>query len=612
MQLEQDIPSSCRLRVYVHGPLEIWKRDASSTWHLVEKEAWGKGRPARSVFKRLLVAPGRRLSRSAIQDDLWPELEDFEQADKTVYNAINQIRRITGKDLLRTIETSDELAGQSLIWEDRDACEALLKEAENLGYTSFEALPLLEQALAYLERGELLEGETGTWVHGLRKKSEDMLKQCRFWLAQAYEEQGKLWQAGEQYRTLCTTMPPDEEALQHWMALLFRQGKQQEALQYYQEIKRMAEAEGFTLSFTLEQVLPSLSSMAFSPQEAYQSIIKGEINSLGNQDIHVMLRRQVLQQILGVISLSQVLSFSPLVFAKPDFSIDDFLYQCEENVLACWRLMKGSEITVVQSVLCTWLPPLEHIIRQSSIYRQRSASLAVQGYIIAGLVAVLRKDYEGAEWCCKQAIEYSEFTEDPNLKVAALKHLATKYNSAKYHLKTLHTYQEALVSVEQTSPLLQSRIYLGLALAYAQCGKKSEAFQYWDLTQKTFPDKPEDDPSFLYADCGRSSLNHYSGLMYLAFGQADKAYQIFDEVVQIQQKVAIPERTIIEIVNCKAEAAIMRKNLDLTCAHLQEGVQGAIRLRSEKRLHDSLILYRQARTIWPRERSLLELEELFH
>jgi DNA-binding SARP family transcriptional activator len=261
MQVEQvrqkdvDIPSSCRLRVFIHGPLEVWRREASDAWKLVDKDAWGKGRPARSVFKRLLVAPGRRLSRGSIQDDLWPDTENFELADKNVYNAINQIRRVTGKALVKTFETIYEVADQSVIWVDRDACQAWLKEAENWGYTSREALPLLEQALAYLERGELLEGEDGTWVYGLRKKSEDMLKQCRYWLAQAYEVQGKLWQAGEQYRALCATTPPNEEALQHWMALLNLQSKSQEALKCYQDITAAWEAQGYPPSEALQKMV---------------------------------------------------------------------------------------------------------------------------------------------------------------------------------------------------------------------------------------------------------------------------------------------------------------------------------------------------------------------
>ncbi|MBV9689515.1 MAG: hypothetical protein JO202_07370 [Ktedonobacteraceae bacterium] len=258
MQHYLDIPLSCRLRVYLYGPLEVWKRDASDTWKLVGKDAWGKGRPARSVFKRLLVAPGRRLSRGAIQDDLWPESENFELADKNVYNAVNHIRRVTGKTLVRTLETIYEIANQSVVWVDRDACDALLKEAENRGYTSLQALPLLEQALVYLERGELLEGEGGTWVYGLRKKSEDLLRQCRLWLAENYEQQGKLWQAGEQYRALCQTIPPDERALQRWMAMLYQQGNIQDALKCYRDTKAFAETQEWPLSPALDGLVARL------------------------------------------------------------------------------------------------------------------------------------------------------------------------------------------------------------------------------------------------------------------------------------------------------------------------------------------------------------------
>jgi hypothetical protein len=83
MHVEQDIPPSALVRVYVLGPLEIWKRDSSGTWKLVPKETWKNSKPARSVFKRLLVQPGRWLSRSTIEDDLWPETDDFELATKS-------------------------------------------------------------------------------------------------------------------------------------------------------------------------------------------------------------------------------------------------------------------------------------------------------------------------------------------------------------------------------------------------------------------------------------------------------------------------------------------------------------------------------------------------
>ncbi len=255
---ERNVPPSCRLRVYLYGPLEVWKRNQDGSWRLLEKAAWGKGRPARSVFKRLLTASGRRLSRSALQDDLWPDIDNIALVDKMVYSAINQIRRAIGRDLVRTIETAYGLADQSIIWVDDDACRALLTEAEDRGGSSDEAAPLLEQVLAYQERGELLEGESGTWVHGIRLRSEEMLRQCRYWLALSYERQGKLWQAGEQYRALLQSIPPDEEALRRWINMLLRHGRPQEASRCYHMAKEIAEAHGLSLSFLFgEQVQPA-------------------------------------------------------------------------------------------------------------------------------------------------------------------------------------------------------------------------------------------------------------------------------------------------------------------------------------------------------------------
>jgi hypothetical protein len=53
--------------------LEIWKKDLSDAWKLVPKDKWKNSKPARAVFKRLLVQPGRRLTRSTIEDDIWSD-----------------------------------------------------------------------------------------------------------------------------------------------------------------------------------------------------------------------------------------------------------------------------------------------------------------------------------------------------------------------------------------------------------------------------------------------------------------------------------------------------------------------------------------------------------
>jgi DNA-binding response OmpR family regulator len=107
--MEQDIPASTLVRVCLLGPLELYKRDADGAWQLVSEDAWRKSRPARSILKRLLVQPGRRLSREHLADDVWSE-SGAEPTDTTVYSAISLVRGVIGKPLVQLQNTSYEIA----------------------------------------------------------------------------------------------------------------------------------------------------------------------------------------------------------------------------------------------------------------------------------------------------------------------------------------------------------------------------------------------------------------------------------------------------------------------------------------------------------------------
>jgi DNA-binding SARP family transcriptional activator len=276
MHVEPDLPASVQVCVYLLGPLELAKRDSSGTWKLVSKDRWKNSKPARSVFKRLLVQPGRRLSRCTLEDDLWPQTADFELATKSVYNAISLIRALIGKPLLTCWEAAYELAYQTLLWTDLDGCALLLTEAENHGAVSLQALPFLERALRLLERGELVEGEEGQWCYAFRKRAEDMLKQCRLWLAEHYQTQGQCWQAAEQYRALCQTLPPDEQALERWMAMLYQQGHIQDALQCYRDTKAYAQAQEWALSPALDSLAARLEEHQASASRLVESFLLPE------------------------------------------------------------------------------------------------------------------------------------------------------------------------------------------------------------------------------------------------------------------------------------------------------------------------------------------------
>ena len=601
MQVEQDVPDSALVRVCLLGPLEIWKKDAEGAWKPVTKEQWKNSKLARSVFKRLLVQPGRRLARGTIEEDVWSEADDFEATAKNVYNAISLIRSIMGKPLLICWDAAYEIAGQTLVWTDFDACLALLKEAENRGLREGQSIPLLERAISLLERGTLAEGEDGKWCYAFRKRAEDLFRQARLWLAASYEADRKLWQAGEQYRAMILNDPSDEEALRQWLEMLARYGKRQEALKRFQDMKDFAEAQGFAFSKELEQIVASLDQQpALTLISSFQAF--GIETRTQEDSMRVLLRRQLLLGFLGV----PLLSFSHNVPTITDAGA--YLAECQEHIRVCWQLLAGKEISVAQFLLCSWLPSLDPLATKPSQYQQHAARLAAQGYMLIGLTAILQRRNDAAEWSRRQAVGYAALSGDVSLQVAAIKHLATQYDDLQCWSLQRHIYKQALPMLKDATPLLRSRIELGLALAEARLREQRAALGWWEKAQEDFPTYPEDqDPAYSYADCGSATFNHYGGLMYLEFGQAEKALSLFDGL-----RAPVPLRTDNEISLCKVQATLALHDLDRTKIHMQAVIRGAVALQSEMRLHAAREFYQQASTLWPNEKALKTLEELFH
>jgi hypothetical protein len=106
-------------------------------------------------------------------------------------------------------------------------------------------------------------------------------------------------------------------------------------------------------------------------------------------------------------------------------------------------------------------------------------------------------------------------------------------------------------------------------------------------------------------------VNHYGGLIYMELDQPQKAWETFAEVEQLKRRIVIPERTIIEIVNCQAEAAIAKRDLELAISHVQTGISGALALKSERRFADTFAVYKNMRLIWPQEPQVRALGEHF-
>jgi DNA-binding SARP family transcriptional activator len=256
--IDQEQAVLIRVRLLGEFQVERWRGDG--TYAVIEKAAWGQTY-ARALFKRLLTAPARRMSRSDLVDALFPQLE-LEKAERYLNDAARMLRKIVGYNCLQSYGPHGTggymLAGQDVILTDIDACEALMKEAERIGRTSAAAMGLLEQASEYFSRGGMLEGEGSQWCYGVRSEAEHASRMCSIWLAEAYEARGLLWQARTQYRKLLETNPLDEDALCRLMGMLYRHGHSLDALNFYEQAQARFKEEGLALSETIRQLAERL------------------------------------------------------------------------------------------------------------------------------------------------------------------------------------------------------------------------------------------------------------------------------------------------------------------------------------------------------------------
>jgi tetratricopeptide (TPR) repeat protein len=166
--------------------------------------------------------------------------------------------------------------------------------------------------------------------------------------------------------------------------------------------------------------------------------------------------------------------------------------------------------------------------------------------------------------------------------------------------------------------LLLSRLYVELAVVYAQQGQEQEALRYLSLAQEVYPEHPEADPSFLYAEFSLSSMVLEKGLTLLALGQhyphgryPQQAWETFTQIETPRPVLLVPERTRLEIINYQAKTALTLSDLDEFCDYLEKGAMGAKALGSEKRRGEAIEVYKEARSIWPNEPRVKELADLF-
>lgn len=249
-------------RIWLCGTFRV-ERLIDGHYESIRTAEWGGSSYPRLLLKALVCCPGRRARREALLEMLWPE-GDFEQAIQNLNTATTKLRGVLRPangyaSLLLTEDTSYALADQLLLLIDTDLSLGLLKEAERIGRTSAQALPLLEEAANYFNRGTFLEGEEGLWATGKRATLDRVRYRCRLWLVDAYEQQGMPGQAENVLSVLQEEDPFNEDILCRLLKLLHLQGMIHQALRLYEHAHEVFAREGIEFTETTKELATHLS-----------------------------------------------------------------------------------------------------------------------------------------------------------------------------------------------------------------------------------------------------------------------------------------------------------------------------------------------------------------
>lgn len=373
----------------------------------------------------------------------------------------------------------------------------------------------------------------------------------------------------------------------------------------------------------------SVTSLVLSPPISPIALTEQMIE-VSKQDVESsddMNRREATKQIAALISSALLMAPHDLLnpqsmerltraLVKPSHIDERTLREFENITRSCWNLMMDGELEIAEHTLWGYFPKLIVLANQPTQHQQITASITAQGYLLAGSLAGHRDDLNARERYCQQALVYGNIAQDRNLQVSALKQLALTFEYKDRPGAVLQTYQKAIPYLKEVSPLLRARMYAGLAGAYAQCNQKQggqvdEALNALSRAYENFPEKPEEDPSFLYADCDYFTIVLWDGLVHLDIDQPEAARNAFERIDGLQPKIKLPEKVRIEFLNYQAETFAQLGALDEAYAYLEEAVKASLALGSERRYNEAQEIYRHMHIVWRSEPKIKQLGGLF-
>jgi tetratricopeptide (TPR) repeat protein len=362
----------------------------------------------------------------------------------------------------------------------------------------------------------------------------------------------------------------------------------------------------------------SLYTLADEQLNAFTSLLR-----LGESIMFDPTKRKMLETLLTALSIAVVKPQTLLQgeswqqLLTPETSLaktNEVTIQGFESLInACWQLSRGNELALAERLLPECMSRLVPLAQQPSKHQQAAAHLAAQGYRLYSILALHKNDLFARELYDKQAIQYSLLAGNQGLLIAVYKGLGGTYYYTGQYQQSLEAYLDALQHVKQgesCSPLLQALVHMGLAVAYAHIGQRQNALTHLGLANDAFPDHPEVDPNFSYAEFDLSQMILWGGIAHSQLGETSKALDLFNRIEQ--PGIIVPERLRIEIFNQRAKTAIASGDLEQGTTYVEAGVSGAKTLGSQRRLKEAYENFKQMALLWPQEKRVKALGEIFH
>ncbi len=326
-------------------------------------------------------------------------------------------------------------------------------------------------------------------------------------------------------------------------------------------------------------------------------------------------RRQANKTIAGLVSglliTSSTGQIDPSLLTR--LWADDLLAIYARGIAACQDLYFSGSPYRVEAILPLYCNQTSVLAQQPSPLQQSAARLASQAQQLACELATDREDFGTAQQAGQQAFLYAQLAGDSNLQVASLIGLANLGFHRKLSTAALRAYKHAVSLLnENVTPLLQGRIYAGIAEVYAMRGQFQEAMRAMGLAYEHYPLRPEDDPAYPYLRASRYSLYVFGDAQSRLFlGQPKEADKALIAMQRETNDPQIEPVTKLDMLYYQADVQIQQGELETSSAILTEATTLAKDLGSRLYFNKLATSYQRLQTQWPREPLAVALEEVF-